>query len=420
MAKVGFWLRGSKGKLAGTSIYRGKGGTQIREIVTPSNPRSGKQMTQRSLFIDAVKFYHRGQQNFFPFAFENKKPEWSEFNAFMNANAKRGVNITKAQNESISYPALGNWIMSQGSLTSLNIRYNTSAVAGLVPGFQITRLGVSAIETVADLSRAIVESYGGINYGDFLTLCFVITREDFDYPDYDPVSAQPVEWHISQIKLSLDDVRLLSEVLGFSGVTIAASADGALTFQASEFSTLACGFSATISRVTPAGTFVSNSELIGNPVAVAAIAAARNEESVAQVLTSWGAADDAVLQGAIATKPAGTTVSVSAYGNYYEESTGAISQVTPLSLEEGDPLKIYVKADVPEGNVNYLNRQIFNVQNGDVPRTQQKFTWTKVDGTDDIYSAEVVDEVSESTPTNWSIWSLSPTLGVNIAFAIDI
>ena len=38
MAKTGFWLRGAKGKLAGTTLYKDPttGETIMREIVTPS------------------------------------------------------------------------------------------------------------------------------------------------------------------------------------------------------------------------------------------------------------------------------------------------------------------------------------------------------------------------------------------------
>ena len=41
MSKVGFWLKGSTGKLAGTTLYKGANGETIqREIVSPSNPKT--------------------------------------------------------------------------------------------------------------------------------------------------------------------------------------------------------------------------------------------------------------------------------------------------------------------------------------------------------------------------------------------
>ena len=48
MSKVGFWLKGSTGKLAGTTLYKGANGETIqREIVSPSNPKTMAQNIQR-------------------------------------------------------------------------------------------------------------------------------------------------------------------------------------------------------------------------------------------------------------------------------------------------------------------------------------------------------------------------------------
>lgn len=47
MAKVGFWLKGSKGKLAGATMYKQNGETVMREVVTPSNPKTTAQLVQR-------------------------------------------------------------------------------------------------------------------------------------------------------------------------------------------------------------------------------------------------------------------------------------------------------------------------------------------------------------------------------------
>ena len=58
MAKVGFWLKGASGKLAGASMGRGKNGeTIIRESVTPSNPKTVAQALQRMKLGPAQKFY---------------------------------------------------------------------------------------------------------------------------------------------------------------------------------------------------------------------------------------------------------------------------------------------------------------------------------------------------------------------------
>lgn len=59
MAKVGFWLRGSRGKLAGASMGKGLNGqTIIREIVTPRNPNTISQISQRMKVSPAQRFYN--------------------------------------------------------------------------------------------------------------------------------------------------------------------------------------------------------------------------------------------------------------------------------------------------------------------------------------------------------------------------
>lgn len=50
MAKTGIFLRGARGKFAGSVLYKGEKGTVIRENVVPANPQSSKQMYQRVSF----------------------------------------------------------------------------------------------------------------------------------------------------------------------------------------------------------------------------------------------------------------------------------------------------------------------------------------------------------------------------------
>lgn len=55
MAKAPFWLRGGKGKLAGTVLFKGETGTIVRENVAPHNPQSGGQMKQRAVFATVTQ-----------------------------------------------------------------------------------------------------------------------------------------------------------------------------------------------------------------------------------------------------------------------------------------------------------------------------------------------------------------------------
>ena len=57
MAKVGFWLQGSTGKLAGSALQKGVNGTVIREIVKPKNPKTTNQILQRVLMNTVSQGY---------------------------------------------------------------------------------------------------------------------------------------------------------------------------------------------------------------------------------------------------------------------------------------------------------------------------------------------------------------------------
>ena len=60
MAKIGFWLKGATGKLAGAALQRGANGeTIMREIVTPKNPQAEAQMIQRILMNTASQAYSK-------------------------------------------------------------------------------------------------------------------------------------------------------------------------------------------------------------------------------------------------------------------------------------------------------------------------------------------------------------------------
>lgn len=59
MAKTGFWLKGSNGKLAGATMYKdsASGETIIREVVKPSNPKTTAQNIQRIIMLTVAQSY---------------------------------------------------------------------------------------------------------------------------------------------------------------------------------------------------------------------------------------------------------------------------------------------------------------------------------------------------------------------------
>ena len=57
--KTGFWLRGGNGKLAGATVYQQNGETVMREVVSPSNPKTDKQLIQRIIMHTVMSAYSK-------------------------------------------------------------------------------------------------------------------------------------------------------------------------------------------------------------------------------------------------------------------------------------------------------------------------------------------------------------------------
>lgn len=179
MGKAGFWLRGSRGKLAGTTLYQSNGETLQREIVIPNNPQSNNQMRQRVFFTAASKFYTRAQQNRFVLAFQNKAQNQSDFNAFMKENVKLGLEIfpTREQVNDANFPLINNWIVAKGNLPAIEAS----------PADDLTDLMFAALDwghpadedemTWEDLIENNKEL--DLRYGDIITVTAVVSTAQF-------------------------------------------------------------------------------------------------------------------------------------------------------------------------------------------------------------------------------------------------
>lgn len=57
MAKVGFWLKGANGKLAGATMYQSNGETIMREVVKPTDSKTTGQLLQRIVMHTVMSSY---------------------------------------------------------------------------------------------------------------------------------------------------------------------------------------------------------------------------------------------------------------------------------------------------------------------------------------------------------------------------
>ena len=220
MAKSGFWLRGSKGKLAGTVLYQSQGSTIQREIVTPKNPQSDNQMRQRAAFAGASKFYQNAQQNRFVLAFQNKKGNQSDFNAFMQKNLKEFDTLTYPTREQVNTPEFCNyfpWICTDGNL---------QGIPAMFPDDDLEVLGAEIC--IADQDGVYFTTWDeviaenptlNLQYGDIITVTIVVNDERFNDNTLDVVvgNAAP-RWITRQIIIGADlDGNTLQQYIEMNG-----------------------------------------------------------------------------------------------------------------------------------------------------------------------------------------------------------
>lgn len=270
----------------------------------PANPRTSSQMYQRALFTDAVKFYTRGRRNLFQFAFENKKENESDYNAFMRENAKRGVVISKAAFDNYGYPALGNFIMSKGTLPPMIESSLSNRGMNLEKVFSATE--APAVATLGDISRILIDGVDVLD-GDIITFVTIVVNDNTNVPSVDGVGGN-TQWVINQIQLDASSTQPLSDY-GLAATQIFSESSAVVDITQQIDTILNTSIAAGVvihSRNTANGVRVSTEELKLNSVAKTAIEAARQRSYIDAVVESWRitqqapVVSEAVMQGSIA------------------------------------------------------------------------------------------------------------------------
>lgn len=287
------WVGNARGKM-GEGVYaKVKGQTTARSYnPSPLNRRTAPQQTQRAVFSSAVRFYSRGVQNLFLFAFEDKKATESDYNAFMRYNAKKGIYFGKEQNESDNYPSVGAFSLTRGSIPGPSVVITDGGRS--MAQFAVTSYPTAAITTVGELSQALVSA--GYMQGDIITS--LVIRSTWEPGDMsEPVTAgskQP-EWVISQFTVDVGSTLLLSSTV-FGAVSSGDFIN--LTQQATEIDPeTVCGHAWIVSRVIDGKVYVSSSDLQLNSPAEEALYYGRSDTWLNIVLESYKSEGKSILQG---------------------------------------------------------------------------------------------------------------------------
>lgn len=286
MAKGNLFLSQARGKV-GSVVFAVTKGQQISRVYNPkpSNPRSYSQQAQRALLANMTKFYKRATSNFYKFAFEDKTIRESDYNAFARNNIKRGAYLTREQYDAASWPAIGRYVMTKGSIP-------VTLPTGWLGDFFFLQTARLDSGTIGALSSYLIAAYPGIEVGDIVTFVRAWSAVDLDFinPSEEP------EWQIVQFYVDPTDTRLIS--------TIGLVVDDSVSFGDHQFVGFAVDGTTSISmgavcisRPTATGLKVSNSMLQLSPLGQAAMDWLSSAYQQRAAALSWGGNPEAVLAG---------------------------------------------------------------------------------------------------------------------------
>ena len=175
MSKGSSYWGTATGKI-GNTVVRVRKGVRVESAYQPnvSNPRSSGQVVQRGKFSDAVGFYKRAMANFFKMAFEDKRSNETDFNAFMRHNVSRGYVYSRQMvtGGEGALPYIGKWLLSYGSLPNPVLLSDTGGIKPMfLPG------SLSAQSTMGNLFAYLI-SEGLAQEGDIFTVVRVLSSAD--------------------------------------------------------------------------------------------------------------------------------------------------------------------------------------------------------------------------------------------------
>lgn len=285
MSKGNLFLSQARGKV-GSVVFSVLKGQQITRVYNskPANPRSALQQAQRAKLANSTKFYKEAIENFYRFAFEDKLRHESDFNAFSRINIDRSGFLTKEQVDSLSFPAVGNFALSRGSLAVSPDSFFIAGACGVSLG---TRNGAT---TVGAASSSFLTAYPNLAVGDIATFVLSVggssVFEDFGTPN---------TWVVRQFIINPNDETPLSE----AGLTVTTGGSTSyLGFRGMNSDTFGF-FGVVFSRNTSHGLEVCNSDIFPSPAYGAFLDWSKGKFAQAQAARSYGASDEAILQGGL-------------------------------------------------------------------------------------------------------------------------
>lgn len=316
MSKGSSYWGTATGKI-GNTVVRVRKGVRVESAYQPNvkNPRSNSQVVQRGKFSDAVGFYKRAMSNFFRMAFEDKRSNETDFNAFMRHNVSRAYVYSRQMvtGGEGALPYIGKWLMSFGSLYNLPVA--ASGENELRPSFIE---GQSDTQTLGAVWTKLVNA-GQLQNGDIVTIVRIATDADnaaadeyldatlgqipgFTYAGVLPVGVPPV-WKVSQYIVDTTSEELLKNQPWIKSVVSGASSsywkfnfeDLGLT---SGSGATAVAVAVIVTRKTSSGLLCSTTPLVWNGIGENMMTAMGTDEWLQGQRKAWSS-QNVILAGAL-------------------------------------------------------------------------------------------------------------------------
>ena len=230
MSKNNMLLGYARGKV-GSLVFNRLKGQQVTKAhnAAPSNPKTYAQMAQRCRYNTAVARYKMAQRKFFKFAYEDKRPHESDFNAFMRHNMMVGRYATKGMADAgLTLPvplkcSSGSLVAPPTNFYKLDYVDFDDIDGGHFEGvgLLLSDLGFGWAESfefdysVADVSLRLISYFPFLQHGDLLT--FVVYDATFDDPaEYVEDLFVFSDFEFRQFKLNVFDNTTRIQDLGVS------------------------------------------------------------------------------------------------------------------------------------------------------------------------------------------------------------
>lgn len=305
MSKGSSYWGTATGKI-GNTVVRVRKGVRVESAYQPNvtNPRSRGQVIQRGKFSDAVGFYKRAMANFFKMAFEDKKTNETDFNAFMRHNVRRAYVYSRQMvtGGEGALPYIGKWLLTYGSLYSPEVNSSAS-------GITVPMLGGESSDTLAASFLEWIQ-LGYVQEGDILTIVRVMTSADgagadeysdealgllpgFTYTDALPAGVGPV-WRVNQYVIDTKSTLILGQQPWYKDTT------GLINFadMGKAATDSARAAAVIITRKTANGLLCSTSQLVWNKKGEDMMSSMATEDWLQGQRKAWSS-EDVILAGAL-------------------------------------------------------------------------------------------------------------------------